>query len=68
MAHTGQVDGLAENEHDGPIHEGPRRKEVKMMKGVIQMMKHQLKEFKELPSSTHQIGSQPDDLQVRTEE
>eukprot|EP00975_Prorocentrum_lima_P033300 6987588-Prorocentrum_lima.AAC.1 len=39
-----------------------------MMKGLIHMMKHQLNEIKELPSSTNQIGSQPEDLQVRTEE
>eukprot|EP00975_Prorocentrum_lima_P050929 10669978-Prorocentrum_lima.AAC.1 len=32
------------------------------------MMKQQLKEIKELPPSTKQGGSQPEDLQVRTEE
>eukprot|EP00975_Prorocentrum_lima_P026051 5477172-Prorocentrum_lima.AAC.1 len=31
-------------------------------------MKHQLKEFKELPPTTNQRTSQPDDFQVREEE
>eukprot|EP00975_Prorocentrum_lima_P046445 9713629-Prorocentrum_lima.AAC.1 len=34
MAHTGQVDGLTGNYHDGPPQDGSRRQEVKMMNGV----------------------------------
>eukprot|EP00975_Prorocentrum_lima_P018467 3888706-Prorocentrum_lima.AAC.1 len=39
-----------------------------MMKGLIHMMKQQLKDIKELPQSTKEVGSQQADLQVRTEE
>eukprot|EP00975_Prorocentrum_lima_P033717 7076059-Prorocentrum_lima.AAC.1 len=39
-----------------------------MMKGILQTMKHQLKELKELPSTQIQLKNQPDDLHVRKEE
>eukprot|EP00975_Prorocentrum_lima_P045282 9482349-Prorocentrum_lima.AAC.1 len=63
MAHIGQVDGITGVEQDGLLHEGSRTEEVKMMKGLTQTMKHQLKEFNELPSTTNQMTSQPDDFQ-----
>eukprot|EP00975_Prorocentrum_lima_P044278 9282689-Prorocentrum_lima.AAC.1 len=58
MAHTGQVDGLEEGEPVEQPHEGSRRQEVKMMKGLIHMMKQQLKDIKESSPSTKEVGSQ----------
>eukprot|EP00975_Prorocentrum_lima_P046799 9782113-Prorocentrum_lima.AAC.1 len=63
MAHIGQVDGITGVEQDGLFHEGSKRQEVKMMKGLVQTLKHQLKELKELPATPYQMENQPDDFQ-----
>eukprot|EP00975_Prorocentrum_lima_P060094 12602768-Prorocentrum_lima.AAC.1 len=51
MAHNGQVDGLAQNEPDNQDPEPSNLQEVKMMKGLLPMMKQQLKDMKTTPSS-----------------
>eukprot|EP00975_Prorocentrum_lima_P010976 2333446-Prorocentrum_lima.AAC.1 len=63
MAHIGQVDGLEESEPEEQPHEGSRRQGVNMMKGLIHMLTQQLKDIKEVPPSTKEVGSQQEDLQ-----
>eukprot|EP00975_Prorocentrum_lima_P050400 10556010-Prorocentrum_lima.AAC.1 len=68
MAHNGQHDRL---EADDPEEQNPElsdRQEVKMMKGLIHMMKQQLKEIRESPSSMKEVRTPQEDFQVRREE
>eukprot|EP00975_Prorocentrum_lima_P054989 11530405-Prorocentrum_lima.AAC.1 len=63
MAHTGQVDGLEEDEPVEQPHAGSKRQEVNMMNGMIHMMKQQLEEIKDSPSSAKEVSSQQEDPQ-----
>eukprot|EP00975_Prorocentrum_lima_P035314 7417346-Prorocentrum_lima.AAC.1 len=68
MAHTGQLDGLEKNEHDEQYPELYNRQEVKMMQGLINMMKQQLKALKLAPSSKKEVRDRQEDHEVRKEE
>eukprot|EP00975_Prorocentrum_lima_P002193 475866-Prorocentrum_lima.AAC.1 len=63
MAHTGQLDRL---EADDPEEQTPalsNRQEVKMVKGLIHMMKQQLKDIRESPSSMKEVRTPQEDFQ-----
>eukprot|EP00975_Prorocentrum_lima_P065199 12902026-Prorocentrum_lima.AAC.1 len=68
MANTGQLDGLVQNEPDGQDPEPSNRQEVKMMRGLIYMMKQQLKEMEMPPSSTKEPRDTQGDHEVRRKE
>eukprot|EP00975_Prorocentrum_lima_P038579 8104381-Prorocentrum_lima.AAC.1 len=53
MAHTGQLDSLEASAPEEHNPELSTRQEVKMMKGLIHMMRQQLKDIKESVSYTH---------------
>eukprot|EP00975_Prorocentrum_lima_P008143 1741331-Prorocentrum_lima.AAC.1 len=63
MAHTGQLDDLAPLEVEEQNSEMSIRQEVSMMKGLIHMMKQQLKEIRETPSLTKDVKGRQEDNQ-----
>eukprot|EP00975_Prorocentrum_lima_P070515 12932432-Prorocentrum_lima.AAC.1 len=63
MAHIGQLDRL---DADDPEERNPalsNRQEVKMMEGLIHLMKQRLKEIKESPSSMKEVRTPQEDFQ-----
>eukprot|EP00975_Prorocentrum_lima_P013644 2903037-Prorocentrum_lima.AAC.1 len=68
MAHTGQFDGLAPTEQQRQYPELSNRQEVNITKGLIHMLKQQLKDVKLTPSSMKEVRDQQDDRQVQKEE
>eukprot|EP00975_Prorocentrum_lima_P063506 12891930-Prorocentrum_lima.AAC.1 len=56
MADTGQIDGLPLDVSEEQDEEPSNRQEIKMMKGLINMMKQQLKHIKvPLPSKKNHV-------------
>eukprot|EP00975_Prorocentrum_lima_P039310 8262722-Prorocentrum_lima.AAC.1 len=49
MAHTGRIDGLPLDDPEDQDQEPSNRPEIKMMKGLINMMKQQLRQIKRPP-------------------
>eukprot|EP00975_Prorocentrum_lima_P001827 395870-Prorocentrum_lima.AAC.1 len=68
MAHSGQLDGVAHDELEEQDQGPSNRQEVKMMKGLIHMMKQQLNEIKLPPPSKNEIMFQQEAQEVRKEE
>eukprot|EP00975_Prorocentrum_lima_P027401 5757963-Prorocentrum_lima.AAC.1 len=68
MGHTGQLDGLAQNDPEEKDLESSSRREVKMTKVLIHMMKQQWKDIKSTPSSNKEAMSQIEDQGIRREE
>eukprot|EP00975_Prorocentrum_lima_P011082 2354898-Prorocentrum_lima.AAC.1 len=63
MAHTGQLDSLEVLDPEEQNPELSNQQEVKMMKGLILMMKKQLKEIRESPSSMEGVRPPQEDFQ-----